>query len=435
MDVMTRSSQVKQPVQQSRHGGHIQGEGGHSLHGYIHPRFEGVASCFIKQLGIGGGALTVYHRNDPVVDIWAGVSNNRGDLWQRDSLGLVFSVTKGIVATLMHMLVSEGRCHYDDPVCHYWPEFARHGKEVITLRQLLCHEAGLYHIRDMIEHAQFIMHWRYMVEALEEAKPIHPPGLSHGYHALTFGWLVGEVIQRITGQPLSESVQQRLVDPLRLDGLYLGSASDVLDRRAELVNDSNYPLLRGRYPQLRRAALMALAKSATTLSHTVGRVCTRQAPYHHEDTLRSLGPSGIEAIDFNSPAIAAATIPAANALCTARSVAKVYAMLANGGAWDGLQMIDPAVLKEATTIQNDAPGRVIPIPLQWRLGYHRVFAWPYQVDRAFGHLGFGGSGAWCDPDRQLSVALIFNNGVGTPVGDLRLVHINHAVLRAVDRVM
>lgn len=401
------------------------------LHGYVDPRFSGIMDAFNQQLvKRGGGALTVYYKNQCVVDLWGGQSNSDGDPWQQDSMSLVFSVTKGIVATLFHILVSDGLCHYDDKVCAYWPEFARHGKDAITIRQVLCHEAGLYHIRDMIDHAQYMIHWHHMIEAIEEATPIHVPGQSHGYHALTFGWLMGELIQRISGMRLSQFLKTRLVEPLQLDGLYIGALDDVaLSRRAHLVDDSNLPLQRGRYPLLR---LFGLRIGGEVLRCLQGKGTAGFSP---SDTIRSLGPIGIEDIDFNSAALAKAAIPSANGVCTARAVAKVYAMLANGGHWQGVEYIRPEIVRQAASVQNDGVGRVIPIPLQWRLGYHRVFAWPYKMQQAFGHLGFGGSGAWCDPERQLAVSLIFNNGVGTPVGDLRLTRINHAVLRVVDRYM
>ena len=132
-------------------------------------------------------------------------------------------------------------------------------------------------------------------------------------------------------------------------------------------------------------------------------------------------------------ALAAACIPAVNGVFTARSLARLYAALANGGEIDGVRLLGPETLARATKIQNRGLDRVVPIPMQWRLGYHRVFAPFRNTQRAFGHFGFGGSGAWADPQRNLSVAMTLNSGIGTPFGDSRMARLSAAVIKAADR--
>ena len=135
-------------------------------------------------------------------------------------------------------------------------------------------------------------------------------------------------------------------------------------------------------------------------------------------------------LDLNSKATAAACIPALNGMFTARSLAKLYAVLANGGSLDRVTLLSPETLEQATQVQNRGIGKVIPIPMHWRLGYHRVAAVGHKMPRAFGHSGYGGSGAWADPERNLAVGLTLNSGVGTPFGDLRIVRIGSAACDA-----
>ena len=141
----------------------------------------------------------------------------------------------------------------------------------------------------------------------------------------------------------------------------------------------------------------------------------------------------MEEVDFNSPEFRQASVPAANGMFTARSLARMYACLAHGGELDGVRLLPEAQILRATQIQNRTIGRVMPIPMHWRLGYHRVFTVRAKAPAAFGHFGFGGSGAWADPERDLSAALTVNSGVGTPFGDSRIARVSGAVMRSADR--
>ena len=179
----------------------------------------------MRQTG-GGAAVCVYHRGEPVVDLWAGTRDPDGNPWEADTMAMSFSTTKGVIATALHVLVDRGLLDYDDPVVKHWPEFAQGGKERITVRQVLCHEAGLYHIRKLIDHGERMLDWDHMVGVLERATPVHEPGSVSAYHALTFGWLVGEIIQRVTSLRLPEVLEAELARPLALDGLYIGAPAE-----------------------------------------------------------------------------------------------------------------------------------------------------------------------------------------------------------------
>ena len=392
------------------------------LTGSVHPDFERVARVFERQLpdGAGGAALCVYHRGEKVVDCWGGTRDKAGHPWEADTLALSYSTSKGVVSTLMHMLVDRGLVDYDDPVREYWPEFAHGGKAVITLRHVMCHEAGLYHIRGMVDHARRMLDWDYMVEALGDAIPVHAPGRAHGYHGFTYGWLVGELIQRVSGKPFSSLLESEIARPLGLDGLYIGLPADQLGRRAQIIPSA---LINGAGSS---AAMRRWVRGINRVLRVVGQ------PINLGELGNALMPEGIEELDFDSEAFASASIPAANGMFTARSLAKMYAALANDGELDGVRLLSRDTLWRATEVQNRGIGRVIPVPMHWRLGYHRVATFGPAVPNGFGHAGFGGSGAWADPDRDLAVALVLNSGVGTPFGDLRIVRIGTAALRCAE---
>jgi CubicO group peptidase (beta-lactamase class C family) len=394
------------------------------LQGYVHPDFWAVAKTLGRQIPRsrpGGAAVCVYHRGELVVDLWGGTRDESGRPWESDTLALSYSTTKGVASTLLHMMVDRGLLDYDEPVARYWPEFAQCGKEKITVRHVLCHEAGLYGIRSLIDHGKRILDWDYMVEALADGIPAHPPGETHGYHALTYGWLVGELIQRVAQRPFSELVQTEIAEPLELDGLHIGLPAKEMHRRARLM----LPALPSWVPSERRMA------SIGQPLHRALRFA--RLPIDLAEMASAMIPRGMEEVDFNSEAFASVPIPAANGTFTARSLAKLYATLANGGEWEGQRLISRATLRRAAEVQNRGIGRVIPFPMHWRLGYHRVPTLRVKVPHGFGHFGFGGSGGWADPDRNLSVAMVLNSGTGTPFGDVRMVRIGSVAARCAER--
>jgi len=393
------------------------------LEGYVHPDFWPVARSLRRQIPRrrpGGAAVCVYHRGEVVVDVWAGTRDAQGNPWQRDTLALSYSTTKGVLSTLLHIQVDRGLLDYDDPVAKHWPGFAQAGKQDLRVRQLLCHEAGLYDIRSLIDHARRITDWRHMVQALERARPLHEPGEGPAYHGLTFGWLVGELVQRVGGQPLQELLARQIAEPLGLDGLYIGLPRSELSRRAMMLGGEGAEpsgAARGR----RRVGRLDRGLRATRI------------PLDLSPLEAALLPVGMDEIDFNSEPFVTAVIPAANGMFTARSLARMYAALAAGGELDGVRLLSRETLARATEVQNRGLGRVIPFPMHWRLGYHRVHALRASMPQAFGHFGFGGSGAWADPDRELSLALVLNSGVGTSLGDTRILRITAAAVGAADR--
>jgi CubicO group peptidase (beta-lactamase class C family) len=401
------------------------------IDGQLQPDFRRVADSLrqqIERMG-GGAAVCVYHRGECVVDLWGGHRNHSGDPWLRETMAPSFSTTKGVASTLVHIFADRGLIDYDACVATYWPEFAQAGKSGITIRQVLAHQSGLYHIRQMIDHADRMLDWDYMVHAIERAEPIHPPGARTGYHGLTYGFLVGEILQRVTGMSFQDIVECELAKPLELDGFYVGTPDDQLPRAAELMWPDRSEVLRR---VSNGSAMRRLGETADSMMGVVSAALKNvgvdlDAP----SIVQALAPRGISSFDFGSPETLRQPIPAGNGLFTARSLARMYAALAEGGEIDGVRLFSRRTLGLATELQQEAPGRaVLPFDMRWRLGYHGIATTEGFAPQAFGHFGFGGSGAWADPSRRLAVGMIVNCGMGTPFGDMRVARISGAVLRS-----
>jgi CubicO group peptidase (beta-lactamase class C family) len=325
-------------------------------------------------------------------------------------------------------LVDRGWAEYDKPVSYYWPEFGQAEKSKITLRQVLCHEAGLYRVREMVGDARDMLDWNRMVASLERARPVHPPGKAHGYHGLTYGWIVGELIQRITGSDLSEVLQRELAEPLGLDGLYFGLPDHARSRCAQVIGIGGAGPSSDRSAEAQRAAVLNPFHRRRRASARRG-----ESPGCDIDELEATFlPSGLERFDWNSESLRVARIPAISGFFDARSLARIYAVLAGGGQLDGVQLLSRQTLAEVSRVQSRRPGRVIPIPMEWRLGYHRIPVVRAHAPEAFGHFGIGGSGAWADPQRELALALVLNTGLGTPFGDTRIVRVSSNAMVAAD---
>lgn len=385
------------------------------LHGFIHPSFRRLARALEKQLSgaVGGVAVCVYQQGEVVADLWGGVRDSAGNPWERDTMSVSFSTTKGVASTALHMVADRGLLDYDEPVATYWPEFAQAGKERITVADVLRHQAGLHNIRHMVDHAERMMDWEYMVEALASAVPAKDPDDATGYHALTYGYLVGELIRRVTGKTFPEFVESEIAGPLGMDGFYVGAPEHELHRAARLIDkiipDPDAPPAN---PGARRRRKSLIKKSQ-------GFLRIRNA----------LAPKGIGRIDFSSAEALTASMPAANGLFTARSLARMYAALASGGTLDGVRLMSPETVRKAATRQKVGKDRVIPIPMGWRLGYHNVMTSRGVPRDAFGHYGFGGSGGWACPTRALSFGMVLNGNISSPWAGFRTALMSGAALR------
>jgi len=356
----------------------------------------------------GGAAVCVYHQGECVVDLWGGCRDEEGSPWRKDTMAPSFSTTKGVCSTLLHIFADRGLIDYDERVSTYWPEFAQADKKNITVRQVLCHQSGLYHIRQMIDRADRMLDWEHMIEAIEKTAPAHQPGTRTGYHGLTYGFIVGEIIQRVSGEKFANLVQSEIARPLGLDGLYVGTPRKELHRAAQLISP---PPIRRLSQSLIGHYLEFSVSSVSKLLRTLGLDADLYSFYD------ALAPRGMRDFNLGSAESLRVAIPAGNGLFTARSLAKMYAALAGGGEFDGFRLLSKDTIEQASTLQKH-PGKhaVVPFDLRWRLGYHGIYTARGFQDQAYGHLGLGGSGGWADPGQNLSVGVITNGGMKSSVG-------------------
>lgn len=391
------------------------------IHGDVHPDFWAVGRALEQQLhgSTGGASVCVYHRGERVVDAWGGARDARGTPWRSDTLCVSFSTTKGVTATALHLLADRGLVDYEAPVAEYWPGFARGGKEGITVRHVLSHEAGLYRIRGLLDHAERMLDWPHVCEALAQAEPAHPPGVMNAYHGLTFGWLVGEIVQRVAGVPFADFVRKELAEPLGCDGLHVGLPASERHHAAELQG------------RIRGAGLGGAGAESRVLRWSGRMASLLRLPLNPERTADALMLPGALQL-FHSERIHDAPIPSANGAFTARSLARLYAMLAGDGELEGRRLLSTGTVMRATEIQNTRIDGVVPFPMRWRLGYHLAATTRGILKNGFGHFGYGGSGAWADPDRQLAVAMTTNDLAGTPFGDLRMLRLGAAAVRCAE---
>ena len=398
--------------------------------GYVDERFQDLAVQFRRlqdgRSENGGAALTVYFQNEKVVDIYTG-KKSKTEQWNERTLSVCYSTGKGVLATLAHILVSKGFLDYDTPIVNFWPEFAQNGKENMTLRHILSHQSGLYDIRNIIAGAVEMADWQHMLKVMEQATPRFAVGTDIAYQALTFGWLVGGVLEKATHQSLTQLMQKYLVEPLQLDGAYFGVPESELNRVARLIQKA-VPVQK---TETKSSKSKAKKHHKTSFSDKLVEL-TGQNP---QDFLDAMVPKGMRDFSFFSDQGLQAIIPAANGVFSANSLAKVYAMMANKGVWEGKVLIRPEIFTELSQIQSIKRDRVMPIPMKWRLGYHRVISMGKRAKQGFGHIGYNGSGAWCDPQRGLSFAYTHNFAIGSITGDYRLWGLTQETLRCADGLL
>ncbi len=391
------------------------------MEGFVHPDFapvtEKVQQLMAKKSARGGMAVAVYHRGELVVDAWTGVRDAAGTPWTRDTMSMSFSTTKGVVATIVHRLVDRGLLDYDATVASYWPEFAAAGKAAITLRQLLDHQAALHDVRALVGSTEQLLDWEQMTRLLAEATPAWDVGSRSGYHALTYGYLVGEVIRRVTGLTVDENLQREIVEPLGVADMYIGAPPAVRSRVAHQLVEPK--------------AIQRLFKTVQWVSRF-----DRYQPLYNALVVDDL-------VDIaQTERIHDGEIPAANGVFTARSLARMYAALATPDDFDGPPLVSADTMREATRIQTtgdgltgDKVGRdaAVMFNMRWRLGYHVIGTTKGVLPKAFGHFGFGGSGAWGDPESGLAMAMTLNQVGGTPFGDTKMLRLGAAAVRSAQR--
>ena len=332
----------------------------------------------------GGGGLAIYLHGEPVVDVWTGYADRRGtEYWTADTGAMVWSVTKGMASTVIHRLADRGLIDYDTPVAEYWPEFGANGKADITVRDAMRHRAGLSQLNG-VSKAELLDH--QAMESRLAAAPVNR--ILYGkpaYHALTYGWLMSGLARAVTGKGMRDLIREELAEPLNTDGLHLGRPPGDSPTRAAQI----------------------LAPQGTLSNPVFNFVAPRVAALQYSGAFGSMYFPGMKAVVQGDIPFLDSEIPAANGVTTARSLAKMYAAIANGGRIDGTQFLSQELVASLTGKPSLWPDRNIFVPLSFHLGYHSV-PFPPGFMPGFGHAGLAGSVGWADPATGLSFAFVHN---------------------------
>lgn len=376
---------------------------GRRLYGFADEGYGQVVDAFVANFvarhDLGAGCA-VYVDARPVVDLWGGIADRRnGRPWDGNAAAVIFSVSKGIVAICAYSLAQEGRLELDAPVARYWPAFGARGKEAITVRQAMSHRAGVPCL-DADLTKEDVIAWEPVIRALEEQRPRFPPNAGHFYHAMTYGWLVGEVIRRISGLSPGAYFRRTIGGPLELRawiGLPESARPDVAWMEAPLPDEDS--------EAAREAARVSAANRCVERSGSVGGAF--------------LFPADGDFVTFNDPAIQTAEIPGANGIATPRSLARLYAACIT--EIDGVRLLTDSSMKDAIQVQSAGP-QLSGMPndgARWGTGFQLSSppAQPMVGTRSFGHAGAGGQLAFADPDHGVAFAYLSNQMGG--YGDAR----------------
>ena len=357
---------------------------GPTVSGTCHRNFLAVANAFHDRFAEGkeiGASLCIYHRGAAMVDLWGGIADAQtGAGWERDTVATLMSTTKGLTYTCIHLLAQRGRIDLDAPVASYWPEFAAHGKSKISVRSLMAHRGGIPALDRPVGYRQ-LLEWEPVIEAIADQTPLWEPDTAHGYHPLTTGWALSEIIRRVDGRRAREFFAQEIAQPLSLN-LSIGN----------------------RDPQ-RRIARMAppgasLADGMERFYAAMGDPSSIPA--------RSFSTPQLPEYNLNSPETHALEMPSGNGMGDASSLAKLYASLI--GAVDGERLLSQTTTEAAMIPQASGDDLVVLLRTDFASGYALpggpLFA--SCPPGSFGHGGAGGSLGFADPSHELAFGYVMN---------------------------
>jgi CubicO group peptidase (beta-lactamase class C family) len=374
------------------------------VEGTCDPKFSGVLDAFVTNFetrGEIGASCAINIEGRPVVDLWGGCKKPGGDPWDRDTISIIFSSTKGGMSLCAHMLADRGQLDLDAPVTNYWPEFGQNGKETALVSMLLDHSVGVPHIREPLKPGAYY-DWDYMVARIAKEAPFWTPGTRNGYHMVTMSWTVGETVHRAAKKRMGKYFADEIAKPLGLD-FWIGLPESQEHRVAPM------------FPAMPTAEMLQ--------SRFVQRAMTDQASPAH------LCMRDLMALDVNSSEGHAAEIGAANGITNARGLAGMYAPLANGGALNGKRLVGQDALTRMSRVAmaTHEDGTLV-IPSRFALGYmktmdHRKLppadsASCLMSESAFGHVGAGGSIGFADPECKMGFGYTMNQmGPGILLND------------------
>lgn len=348
-----------------------------------------------------------------IVDAWAGIADAcTGRPVTGETLFSTFSVTKGITATVIHLLTERGQIGYDTPVAAFWPEFAAHGKERITIRHVLTHTAGIPRMPDGVE-PESLGDWDAMCRAVATLRPLWEPGTRTGYHALTYGWILGEVARRVDGRPIARIVQDDICRPLGISSLYFGVPESrepdvaVLEQRpTRFRSDVHAKLVKLAHSDQRWRVVFKRALRA------IEDVATRQAHVVRPEALIIATSTAV----YNRPSVRRASLPASGGIMNARALARHYAALACGEV-DGIRLLSPESIRFVSTLQTDDVDAVLGWPMRKGLGYVLGDQFSPMGVTGFGHPGAGGAIGFADPAHRFAFALLKNRMTTRPTSE------------------
>jgi CubicO group peptidase (beta-lactamase class C family) len=387
------------------------------VHGTVAEGFEPVREAFARNfqaLGERGAAVAVYRDGRKVVDLWGGTKDVDGtEPWQRGTAQVVRSATKGVAAAVLLLLHRRGELDLDAPVGEYWPQFKAHGKDQVLVRHVLNHRAGLPVLDRPLTPAEALDPLRGP-EAVAAQAPAWQPGTGHGYHALTYGWMLDELVRRVTGSGTGEWIAAEIAAPLGLD-LWLGlPAEEEAAGRAGRVG-------RVEGPEPASGVLRARPKRSVTEAYQDPDSLTRRA-------FAAITPFP----DQNDPAYRASALPATNAIATAEALARFYAALI--GEVGGVRLFDPATLELARAEESAGPDRVLVVGTRFGLGYMlHGSASPFLGPGSFGHPGRGGALGFADPEAGIALGYVTNGFRKTVTADPRAQALVRAVRASLGR--
>lgn len=373
-----------------------------SVQGTVAAGFEGVRDAFernFEEHGDIGAATAVYVDGECVVDLTGGQADrSTGRVYDADTLQLVFSSTKGVAAIAAHLLAQRGQLDVDARVADVWPEFAQAGKQDVTIAQVLSHRVGIPVVDERLA-LEDVLAVRPIVDALAAQAPIWEPGTAHGYHALTYGWLVGEIVERIDGRPIGQFVAEEIATPLDLD-LWIGLPDAEHVRVAPLVPMNPAEAGGGFDPAAIDPEVLPLLGDLVTAFMDPESVLNRAL---HLNGAFALG----EGLTWNRPEVWRSQIPAANGITNARSLAKLYASTVS--EVDGVRLLDDATVERATVEHSDGPDRTLVVPTRFGLGFFLPSSFsPLMGPSSFGHAGAGGSLGFADREHRVGFAYVMN---------------------------
>ncbi|WP_421761822.1 serine hydrolase domain-containing protein [Devosia sp.] len=382
-----------------------------AISGHVAPGLERVAEAFragFDDRPSMGAALHVRRDGETVLDLWAGIADERtGQAWTATTPSVIFSCTKGLMSILAAQLVEAGRLDYDAPVSSYWPEFAAASKGSVTVRHLLAHKAGLSAPRQDLS-LEDMLDWTKVTSLLAAQEPLWPLGQGYAYHAITHGWLIGEVIRRITGKPVGQVFAEAIASPLGVDA-WVGLPASEMNRPAHLQVA----------PGLAQLWVDEAAKPAPNW------------PYRAMTLGGALPPSLVTADGgFNDPQVQAAEIPGAGGIATAAALATIWS--ATVVPTKGVRLIGDAIMARAT--QTETEGAPVfeaqpPFP-RWGMGLQLDSeARRFIGEGSFGHDGAGGQVGFADPRHRIGFGYVTNWMEGA--GDLRATAILDALRQIV----